>query len=56
MGPTDGLDAVAKRCHHCPHRELNSGYPARSLVAILTKILQLPHTNVQYEIVKSVNC
>jgi len=38
VGPRVDLDTVAKRSS-CPFRELNLGYPVRSLVVTLTELL-----------------
>jgi hypothetical protein len=43
VGPRADLDVAmkGKKSHHCPSRELNPGPPSRSLVSVLTELLQL---------------
>jgi hypothetical protein len=41
MGPRAGLDASVRRRNPSSYQESNSGYPARSLVTILTELPRL---------------
>jgi hypothetical protein len=45
VGPSrSGRCGEEKNSHHCPHRELNPGRPARSVITIVTEVSRLPMT------------
>jgi len=51
VDPRVSLDAVAKgkKSHHGPRREFTPGFPARSLVCILTELSRLILADIYFK-------